>query len=153
MPVRDVQLGDHLIRTTKLLAQARSRMSSRHQGVDPTTYALLFHLEPGPRRVSTLADCVHSDISTVSRQAGGLAGHGLIEKIADPDDGRAQLLSLTAAGRDALAELREARDTWLGAVVADWSDADVRVFAALLERFADSLEASRAAPRAVPAAR
>ena len=51
----------------------------------------------GPLRAGALADCLQSDPSTVSRQVAALVKDGLLERRADPDDGRASLLVLTDA--------------------------------------------------------
>src|SRR5690349_7249783 len=49
----------------------------------------------GPMRSSDVAECLHSDPSTISRQVAGLVKEGLLERRADPVDGRASLLVTT----------------------------------------------------------
>ncbi|MGL5929660.1 MAG: hypothetical protein ACRCY8_12060, partial [Dermatophilaceae bacterium] len=56
----EVVLSDELIRVFKLLQTARLRTPRAHTGVDPLAYPLLFTLQRGPRRVSDLAEAVHS---------------------------------------------------------------------------------------------
>ena len=53
---------------------------------------------PAPLRVSALAEVVHSDVSTVSRQVSTLVDLGFVIRGPDPDDGRAQALTLTDEG-------------------------------------------------------
>ena len=89
------QLSHELVRLMKLFQSLRQHAPRLHPGVDTASYPILFNLHDGPRRVSDLAGCVHSDVSTVSRQVTGLVTHGLVEKVPDPQDGRAQVLSLT----------------------------------------------------------
>jgi hypothetical protein len=60
--------------------------------------------EDGPRRAGALADAVHSDPSTISRQIGHLVKLGYVERTADPEDGRATLLAATDEGRRVLEE-------------------------------------------------
>ena len=73
-----------------------------------------------------------------------LVQHGLLEKIGDPDDGRAQLLSLSPTGREVIDKLVRGRGQWFGQLLASWSDEDVRTFDAYLTRFGDDLEAFKA---------
>lgn len=134
-------LGDELIRLTKLLAVVRSQSLRPHPDVDPMAYALLFRLVDGGVRVSELADQLHSDVSTVSRQVTHLTRYGFIAKGRDPDDGRAQLLELTESGVEMLAALRQARDAWLGEVVQDWTTDDLTLLSTGLARLADDVEA------------
>ena len=49
----------------------------------------------GPMRAGALAEMLQSDPSTVSRQVAALVKDGLLERQADPADGRASLLVLT----------------------------------------------------------
>ena len=96
-------LGDDLIRVVKLLHHVRQQAPRRHPQVDPMAYPLLFNLLAAPLRVSALAELVHSDVSTVSRQVSTLVDLGFVTRGPDPDDGRAQALTLTDEGRDAAA--------------------------------------------------
>jgi DNA-binding MarR family transcriptional regulator len=137
-------LGDELVRVRKLLDVARAQAPRQHPQVDPMAYPLLFHLKRRPMRVSALAEAVHVDVSTVSRQVSTLVELGLIERGPDPDDRRAQALSVTADGEALLLAIRDGRDRWLQALLADWSDDDVRDFTAHLARFATGLEATLA---------
>jgi DNA-binding MarR family transcriptional regulator len=134
--------GDELLRVTKLLQVARMRAPRAHPQVDPMAYPLLFHLARRPRRVSALAELVHSDVSTVSRQVSTLVDLGLVSRGPDPDDGRAQALSVTPEGTELLTAIRHGRDQWLARLVADWSEDEVRDFTTHLARFAGALETS-----------
>ena len=138
--VARVTFGDALVRCVKLMGTVKQRAPRVHPSIDPVSYPMMFNLRDEPRRVSEIADRVHLDISTVSRQVSALVGHGLIAKVADPSDGRAQMLTLTDAGRETLVHLRERRNSWLDEVVSNWSDADLATFDTLLTRFADDVE-------------
>ena len=135
-------LGDELVRVGKLLQVARSRAPRRHPQVDPMAYPLLYHLTRCPLRVSALAEAVHADVSTVSRQVRTLTDLGLVERGPDPEDGRAQVLSVTAEGEELLLAIREGRDLWVLGVLADWTDDEVRALTDHLARFASDVEAS-----------
>ncbi len=135
-------LGDDLIRVVKLLHHVRQQAPRRHPQVDPMAYPLLFNLKVHPMRVSALAEVLHSDISTVSRQVSTLVDLGFVVRGPDPDDGRAQALSLTDEGTALLGAIREDRDRWLKGLLANWSDDDVTAFSVHLRHFASDLEAS-----------
>lgn len=135
-------LGDDLIRVVKLLHTVRQQAPRQHPQVDPMAYPLLFNLKVRPMRVSALAEALHSDVSTVSRQVSTLVDLGFVDRGPDPDDGRAQALSLTDEGTALLTAIREGRDRWLQGLLSDWSDADITSFSAHLRHFASDLEAS-----------
>lgn len=136
----EVPFSDELVRTIKLLTALRHQVPREHPEVDPLVYPLLFHLLGDPQRVGDLADRLHLDISTVSRQVAHLAGLGLIARQPDPTDGRAQQLTLTEAGQDMLVSLRRSRDAWLGGLVTDWTMDEQRSLAALLTRLNEAIE-------------
>ena len=135
-------LGDDLIRVVKLLHHVRQQAPRQHPQVDPMAYPLLFNLKVAPMRVSALAEAVHSDVSTVSRQVSTLVDLGFVVRGPDPDDGRAQALSLTDEGWALLHAIRDDRDRWLQALLADWDDAEILAFTQHLRHFASDLEAS-----------
>ena len=131
-----------LIRVHKLFIAARSVAPRVHAGVDPAAYPVLFVLAGGPERVSNVADLIHSDVSTVSRQVTHLVKHGLLTKDVDPEDGRAQVVSLTAEGRDVIHTIHTKRAAWFQQMLTDWESEDVDTFCAQLRALADLLDQS-----------
>lgn len=93
----------------------------------------------GPLRQSALAGCVHTDPSTISRHVTELVGEGLVQRQADPDDGRASLLALTDAGLTAVEDMREARDSRLASVLDDWSTEQIDALGEGIERLTASV--------------
>src|ERR1700712_561558 len=67
----------------------------------------------GTCRPGRVAEVLCVDRSVISRQLAGLDQMGLIERAADPEDGRAELVSLTAAGHERLVAARDAMCTAL----------------------------------------
>jgi DNA-binding MarR family transcriptional regulator len=123
----------------KQQASLAHRMSKA--GVDRSTIFLLKALAMhGPRRSSELAAAVHSDPSTVSRQVAALVRDGLIERQADPEDGRASVLVPTERGLELLAEQRRRMGLALAQVVRKWDPEDVTRFLDLFERFVSDHE-------------
>src|SRR5450756_2329034 len=94
------RLNTDLVRALKLFQSMRQHAPKLHPGVEPASYPILFNLVDEPRRVSLLAECVYSDVSTVSRQVTTLVSYGLLEKVADPHDGRAWMVSLSDEGTE-----------------------------------------------------
>jgi DNA-binding MarR family transcriptional regulator len=115
--------------------------SQQRDGMEQAAYHLLAVLATeGPQRTTALAEAVHSDTSTVSRQVGSLVRHGLVERQADPADGRACLLAATQTGRQCFELQRQARIEQIANVLADWSSDDLRTVATLLERLNTDFE-------------
>ena len=134
-------LSHTLVRVMKIMSAMKHQAPRQHPAVDPSHYPVLFCLSGDPQRVSAVAESIHSDVSTVSRQVTHLVHHGLLDKIGDPDDRRAQLLSLSPSGREVIDKLVRGRGQWFGQLLASWTDEDVRAFDAYLTRFGDDLEA------------
>jgi DNA-binding MarR family transcriptional regulator len=96
----------------------------------------------GPMRSSDIAECLHSDPSTVSRQVAALVKDGLLERRADPEDGRATLLVPTERARKVLADHEEIRVQHFARMLQDWNERDLHRFATLLRRFTTDFERS-----------
>ena len=103
------EIGSQLVRLVRLLERVQAQYQAEHpDAVDRATYLLLVHLaKDGARRAGALAEAVHSDPSTVSRQVAHLVQLGLVERVADPHDARAKDLQLTGRGRALLADVEE----------------------------------------------
>jgi len=69
-------------------------------------------------RLSDLAEVLHTDLSTVSRQVQAAERAGLVERRPDPSDGRASRVYLTAGGRAALERLRAVQRAEIRAAIA-----------------------------------
>jgi DNA-binding MarR family transcriptional regulator len=98
----------------------------------------------GPMRASDLAASVQSDLSTVSRQVAGLVAGGLLERRADPVDGRACLLVVTDAGHAVISEHERRRVVFFTEVLDGWDDEQLTQFSSLLERFTTAYEQTHA---------
>lgn len=131
------------IHTVKALAALRHVVPHPVAGVDTTTYPVLFSLCPGPQRVSALADLTHCDISTTSRQISHLVALGYAEKVADPADGRAQLVALTPAGRQVIDQLSAHRGRLFQQMLHGWTDQDAVAFTAYLARLGEDIDTFR----------
>lgn len=79
------------------------------------------------------------DPSTVSRAVAGLVRSGLVARTADPQDGRASVLTVTRTGKHTLAEFTRLADERLADALRDWNPDDIAVLSALLRRFSTDL--------------
>jgi DNA-binding MarR family transcriptional regulator len=95
----------------------------------------------GPMRLMTLAAAAQCDSSTVSRQVGTLVARGYIERLRDPDDGRASLLKPTASAYERYRKFLDARVAREEEVLSSWPEADRVRFAELLTRYSEDFRA------------
>lgn len=140
------RLGQEVTRLVRGSHAIRAQVHARHtDGIEWAGYLLLFQLcKDGPQRSSALAATACVDPSTVSRQVASLVESGLVERRADPRDGRATLLAATELGEARHRMIHERRDRAFARLVADWSAADVRTLVTLLDRLNTSLLDNRA---------
>jgi DNA-binding MarR family transcriptional regulator len=140
------EIGGQLVRLVRLIERVQAQYQAEHpDAVDRATYLLLVHLaKDGAQRAGALAEAVHSDPSTVSRQVAHLVQLGLVERVADPADGRATLLVATDEGRRVFDENRQLRNRRIAGLVSDWPEDERQTFARLLTRFTDSFESHKA---------
>jgi DNA-binding MarR family transcriptional regulator len=93
----------------------------------------------GPQRVTELAAWESIAQPSATTLVGRLEAQGLVTRGADPDDGRAVRVSVTAGGEELLAARRRARAESLGARIAALEPGEQATLAAaipLLERLA-----------------
>ncbi|TWP51629.1 winged helix-turn-helix transcriptional regulator [Lentzea tibetensis] len=133
------RVGMAMVRLNKMHAQVAHQMAK--QGMDKASFILLATLAGmGPCRSSALAEAVLSDPSTISRQVAVLVKDGLVERRADPADGRASVLAATDAGLKLLKERRRLRNVAIARMFEEWEEADWKQFADLFERFVQDYE-------------
>ncbi|GDY30762.1 MarR family winged helix-turn-helix transcriptional regulator [Gandjariella thermophila] len=140
---RDLALADGvamaMVRLFRMSACVHAQLAKA--GIDRAAFVLLATLvAEGPRRLSALADAVHADASTVSRQITQLVKDGLVERRADPRDGRAAVLAATADGVALLERQRHRRNVAIAQVLANWPVEDRKRLAELFERFTADYE-------------
>jgi DNA-binding MarR family transcriptional regulator len=146
-----------LEREIALLLRRSRAISTRlagelHPELDGAAYGLLALLQDsGPLRASDLVARLGLDKSTVSRQVASLVDLGLVDRTADPVDGRAQVLTPSAEGAARLAGIRETRRARWEADLADWPAEDVDRLGELLARLNGIGEAREAEAKAPPA--
>ena len=93
-------------------------------------------------RPSEIADLQQVHPSLVTRQVRDLEDKGYVQVTADPADGRSCLVTLTPAGADEMARLRQVGVDRFATFVANWEPEEVRTLTALLEKLQSSKTAT-----------
>lgn len=136
------RIADSFVALVQSFSKVRSRLlAAALHDVEWSAHVILRALRnEGPIRAGALAEAISSDPSTISRQVAGLVKDGLLERRADPVDGRAALLVLTDRAREVLARQDELRLDHYAEMLAGWTEDDLARFADLLHRFAEDYE-------------
>jgi DNA-binding MarR family transcriptional regulator len=131
------QLRTAIVRTARALRQEAAAEAS---GLTPTSVAALATIERhGPLTPSEIAAIERVKRPTITRTLGCLEREGLIDRAADPADGRSSLVSVNAAGRERLRRLRRRKNAYLARRMRDLSAAEIET----LERATEILERMR----------
>lgn len=101
-----------------MVAELVRRLAARgHPDIRPAHSRVFAHLDAEGTRLTTLADRAQLTHPSMSELVTGLERLGYLERLPDPDDGRARLIRFTARGRAcqraALAEIAEIEAAWL----------------------------------------
>jgi DNA-binding MarR family transcriptional regulator len=141
--------GRHLDEIAEALPQrtrALSRLFLAHTTVcvSLTEIGVMQSLRAGPRRITELAADERVTQPAITLLVNRLQDRGWVQRVTDPSDGRAVLVSLTPAGDEALDRLRAEYRALLHEEMAMLDDQEVRTLAdaveildGLIERLAD----------------
>ncbi|MBO0896640.1 MULTISPECIES: MarR family winged helix-turn-helix transcriptional regulator [Arthrobacter] len=115
-----------------------------HPDMEPAAYGLLVLLQKQQdMRLTDIAASIGIGKPSVSRQIVMLESLGLVQKHADPLDGRAQSISLTPAGSEALAKTQSARKELFRTLLEDWDDEELEQLGSLLTKLNHSYARER----------
>jgi DNA-binding MarR family transcriptional regulator len=126
-----------------LLVRRLRQTKARGELTLPETSALARLDRGGPTTSSALAKLEQISPQSMGATLGGLEDRGLLDRRSDPADGRRVVLSLTAAGIQALQNRRDAGNKALAqALAAGFTPAEInqlQAVAPLIERLAQSI--------------
>jgi DNA-binding MarR family transcriptional regulator len=132
----------HLWRRSRANAHQVARQV--HPEIEPAAYGLLAALQRHQGlRLTDLSAEIGVGKPSVSRQVALLEQLGVVHKEADPQDGRAQAISLTEQGASQLAAAQAARRRIFHTLLEDWSVEELSTLAALLTKLNQSYKAHR----------
>ena len=140
-----VELSHEFVRYHRASHTMRAQLAEvLPAGLDPAAALLLMWLvKQGPSRQGALAEDTFLDPSTVSRRISQLVQQGLVERRADPVDGRAVQLVPTALGQTFFHTIRDRREEIMQQVLAGWTHEEVTALSGLLRKFNDDFESYR----------
>jgi len=132
-----------VIEMVRQFGSIKSRVVSGPEADHSPMFLLVKLAHHGPRRASDLAEMMCADPSTVSRQVASLVKSGLLERRADPDDGRASILVPTERGLAKVEQFGRRRAATLQPVIADWTPQDRIDLLRLIRKYTEGIESRR----------
>lgn len=128
-----------------LALKQQNWLQANDQGLSPTQGQILAALANGAPRASELAKQLGVSMPTISDSVRVLVEKALVEKLPDPKDARASLLSLTKQGK-ALAKKASGWPEYLASAVRSMSSAEQAVFLSGLSKMIRALQESGQIP-------
>ena len=99
---------------SRLRSRIRIEAGLRSTAIPISQLAVLARIiEEGPTTAAALAAAEHVTQQAIAQSLATLRERGLVEKQADPSDGRKSLVTATAAGRKLRESLTVSREEWL----------------------------------------
>ena len=118
------------LRVSLMRTVRRLRAEKSDADISDSQYAVLGTLDRhGAMTSASLAGHERVRPPSMTRIVAGLLEAGLVSRAAHPEDGRAQIVELTDAGRGAVAETLRRRDEWLCRQLARLPEEDRRTLA------------------------
>ncbi len=129
------QLGQSFKRVMAAVRRFRGRETQRPGELSDAQYGLLFGLRCAPQLSSSeLASAADLSPASATEMLDGLAEAGLVRRERSARDRRVVLISLTDRGRALVEERRARYEPRWRAALAEFSDEELRIAAAVLDR-------------------
>jgi DNA-binding MarR family transcriptional regulator len=127
--------GQSFKRALAALRRLRGRETRQQHGLSDAQYSLLFCIRDENEMSSTeLAEAADLSPATVTEMLEGLGVEGLVQRIRSDRDRRIVLTTLTERGRKLVEERRARVEPRFREAMAEFSDQDLVVAAAVLDR-------------------
>ena len=144
---QDLQaLDDALVRLRRLWTASRAHvLDALGQRVEMSSVLVVEACARAAGQETSVGDVaafLDVEPSTASRLVDRAARAGLVRRAVSELDARRSAVLLTDAGRALRARAVDTRLGWLGGVVQDWPQDEVRALASALSRFADAVGAA-----------
>jgi DNA-binding MarR family transcriptional regulator len=139
----NVDVNFQLVRfVRRARAYAIEHLAEVHPDLDYNTFMILAAVQdaPGGVRASDLVGDLFVHKSTISRAVSTLEQLGLIDRVTDPKDGRAQVLTVPKEAAQRVKAFRERSYAKLEEVLADWTPEEISTFLDQLTRLNDAAE-------------
>jgi DNA-binding MarR family transcriptional regulator len=126
----------------RVRARSLRELPEIHPSLDYGMFLFLVGICDAPEgiRGSELAESLEVHKSTASRAISALEKLGLVSRVPDPEDGRAQLLVAEPAALAKVDAYRGRSHHRISAILADWRSDEVSTFARSLARLNDASE-------------
>jgi len=134
------------VELTRFVRRVRKRtlrhLAEIHPKLDYGNFTFLLAIVDAPDgiRGSELAEDLGVHKSTASRSIATLERLGLVSRVPDPDDGRAQLLVAQPVAIERIEAYRRSTHERLATMLDDWTPAEITSFARSLTRLNDRAE-------------
>ncbi|MEV7396310.1 MarR family winged helix-turn-helix transcriptional regulator [Aeromicrobium sp. NPDC092404] len=131
---------------TRFIRRVRARslrqLPEIHPSLDYGMFLFLIAICDAPDgiRGTDLAEGLGVHKSTASRAVSSLEKLGLVSRVPDPDDGRAQLLVAEPEARDKVEAYRKGAHARMATILSEWTPDDISAFARSLARLNDAAE-------------
>ncbi|MEO3794528.1 MarR family winged helix-turn-helix transcriptional regulator [Nonomuraea sp. B10E15] len=108
----------------------------------PDVQILVHLLDAGePCRIGAIAAGLQVESPHVTRHVAALEGRKLVERVRDPDDGRAWRIALTEDGAEAASRCRRVTAAWFESATAGWPPEERAELARLMDKLAEDFTA------------
>ena len=126
----------------RVRARSLQQLPEIHPSLDYGMFLFLIAICDAPDgiRGSELAEGLGVHKSTASRAVASLEKVGLVNRIPDPDDGRAQLLVAEPEARAKVDAYRKRAHARMSTILSEWTADDISTFARSLARLNDAAE-------------
>ncbi|MGO1923591.1 MAG: MarR family winged helix-turn-helix transcriptional regulator [Jeotgalicoccus sp.] len=116
--------------------RTRTDEFDKKQELKRASYLILLLISRnGPMGVKNIAEKLHLDISTVSRQAADLMNDEMLEKKQSETNRRSYLYDINNKGWNMIAHIRRGRKQRFSKMINEWEDTEIEEFAHLLQKF------------------